>query len=134
MSTIYLTEKDYQRLHTLVQAQRHINGTSSVEALGKELKRAQIVAAEEIPVDVITMNSTVRLIELKSKSEMIITIVYPKDVDLAARKISVLAPVGTAVLGCRVGDKIDWPVPQGTASYRVEEIIYQPEAAGDFHL
>ncbi|QNF33787.1 nucleoside diphosphate kinase regulator [Adhaeribacter swui] len=134
MNTIYLTEKDYQRLLTLVQAQRHVNGTSSVEALGKELKRAKVVAPEEIPVDVITMNSTVRLKELKSKAEMIVTIVYPKEVDLPSRKISVLAPIGTAVLGCRVGDKIDWPLPQGTATYRVEELIYQPEAAGDFHL
>ena len=131
---IYLTEKDYQRLHSLVQAQRHVNGPEAVEALGKELKRAKVVASEEIPVDVITMNSTVRLKELKSRSEMIITIVYPKDVDLTSRKVSVLAPVGTAILGCKVGDKIEWPLPKGPVTYKIEEILYQPEAEGDLYL
>ncbi len=134
MNTIYLTEKDYQRLHTLVQSERHVSSKQSLGPLCNELKRAKIVASEEIPVDVITMNSTVRLKELKSHSEIIITVVYPKEVNLSFRKVSVLAPIGTAVLGCRVGDVINWPLPQGTATYRVEEIIYQPKAEGDFHL
>ncbi|WP_242916426.1 nucleoside diphosphate kinase regulator [Pontibacter liquoris] len=135
MNTIYLTEKDHQRLHALVQAQRLTNGPRAVEALGKELKRAKVVATEEIPVDVVTMNSIVRLKELKSASEMEITIVYPKDADLASKKISVLAPVATAVLGCRVGDEVEWPAPQGgTVTYKVESILYQPEAAGDIYL
>ena len=133
MSIIYLTQKDYQRLHSLVLAQRGANGAQAVEALSKELKRASIVPSEEIPVDVVTMNSLVRLRELKSSAVMEITIVYPKDADLASRKISILAPVATAVLGCRVGDTVEWPAPHGTVTYSVEEIIYQPEAAGDLH-
>jgi regulator of nucleoside diphosphate kinase len=135
MSTIYLTEKDYQRLHSLVQAQRMAVGPQAVDALCKELKRAEIVASEEIPTDVITMNSFVRLKELTSASTMEITIVYPKDADLSHRKISVLAPVATAVLGCKVGDEVEWAVANGgTVKYKVEEILYQPEAAGDFYL
>ncbi|MBF9252705.1 nucleoside diphosphate kinase regulator [Pontibacter sp. 172403-2] len=135
MNTIYLTEKDHQRLHALVQAHRLSNGAHAVEALCKELKRAKVVASEEIPVDIVTMNSFVRLKELKSSSVMEITIVYPKDADLATRKISVLAPVATAVLGCKVGDEIEWPAPQGgIVTYKVEEILYQPEAAGDMYL
>ncbi|QMU29677.1 nucleoside diphosphate kinase regulator [Adhaeribacter radiodurans] len=134
MNTIYLTEKDYQRLHNLVQHQSHIYGNQATQVLCRELKRAKIVASEEIPVNVITMNSTVRLKELKSKAEMVVTIVYPKEANLSDRKISVLAPVGTAVLGCQVGDKIEWHLPQGPATYKIEEIIYQPEAQGDFHL
>ncbi|MCJ8165675.1 nucleoside diphosphate kinase regulator [Pontibacter sp. E15-1] len=135
MNTIYLTEKDHQRLHALVQAQRQTTGTHAVEALCKELKRAKVVPSEEIPVDVVTMNSFLRLRELKSSSVMEITITYPKDADLASRKISVLAPVATAILGCRVGDEIEWPAPNGsTVTYKVEEILYQPEAAGDFYL
>ena len=134
MNPIFLTEKDYHRLHHLVQVQRIANGQQAVEALCKELKRAQVVPSEEIPQDVITMNSRVRLKEMKSAAEMEITIVYPKDADLASRKVSVLAPVGTAVLGCKVGDEVKWPVAKGAMTYKVEEIIYQPEAAGDLNL
>ena len=134
MDTSYLTQKDYQRLHSLVLAQRGINGPQAVEGLSRELKRARVVPSEEIPVDVVTMNSLVKLKDLKSSAVMEITIVYPKDADLASRKVSILAPVATAVLGCRVGDEVEWPAPQGTVKYKVEEIIYQPEAAGDQYL
>jgi len=134
MDTIYLTEKDYQRLHSLVQEQRQATGPHAVAALSKELKRAKVVPSEDVPKDVVTMNSLVKLRELKSSSEMEITIVYPKDANLASRKVSILAPVATAVLGCRVGDEVEWPGPQGTMKYRVEEIIYQPESAGDLYL
>lgn len=134
MNTIYLTQRDYQRLHSLVLAQRGISGPQAVEGLSRELKRARVVPSEEIPVDVVTMNSLVKLKDLKSSAVMEISIVYPKDADLANRKVSILAPVATAVLGCRVGDEVEWPAPQGTVKYKVEEIIYQPEAAGDQYL
>ncbi|WP_161888239.1 nucleoside diphosphate kinase regulator [Pontibacter russatus] len=134
MNTIYLTQRDYQRLHSLVLAQREISGPQAVEGLSRELKRARVVPSEEIPVDVVTMNSLVKLKDLKTSAVMEITIVYPKDADLANRKVSILAPVATAVLGCRVGDEVEWPAPQGTVKYKVEEIIYQPEAAGDQYL
>jgi regulator of nucleoside diphosphate kinase len=134
MNTIYLTEKDYQRLHNLVQAQRLISGARAVEALSMELRRAKVVASEDIPADVITMNSLVRLREVKSSSEINITIVFPKDADLSNWKISVLAPIGTAVLGCKVGDKVEWAAPQGTVTYIVEEVLFQPEAAGEPYL
>ncbi|MDX5422270.1 MAG: nucleoside diphosphate kinase regulator [Hymenobacteraceae bacterium] len=135
MNTIYLTEKDHQRLHNLVQAQRLVGGAHVVGALSKELKRAKVVASEEIPTDVVTMNSMVKLREAKSASEINITVVYPKDADLSKWKISVLAPLGTAVLGCKIGDTVEWTAPQrGTVTYKVEEILYQPEAAGDLYL
>ena len=134
IKSIFITEKDYQRLLNMVQAQRSANGVRSIEALGKELERAHVVASTEIPPDVITMNSTVRIKEIISSTEMEITIVYPKEANLNKQKISVLAPVGTAVLGCRVGDEIEWPVQGSTRTYKIEEIIYQPEAAGDPYL
>ena len=134
MSPIYLTKLDYERLLQIVQTERLSTGNRVIEGLGKELKRAQLVASEDIPPDVITMNSVVRLRELKSATELEIRIVYPKDADAATRKISILAPVATAVLGCRVGDEIEWPVPKGTVSYRVEAILYQPEASGDLFV
>ena len=132
--TIYLTDKDYNRLLQVVQAQRQKNGLFVVAALSQELKRAKVVSPTEIPADVITMNSRVRLKEMKSAAELDIDIVYPKDADVGKRKVSVLAPVGTAVLGCKVGDEVKWPVAQGMVTYKVQELIYQPEAAGDFNL
>ena len=123
-NTIYLTDKDYNRLLQVVQSQRQKNGLFVVAALSQELKRAKVVSAKEIPADVITMNSR----------ELDIDIVYPKDADVGKRKVSVLAPVGTAVLGCKVGDEVKWPVAQGMVTYKVQELIYQPEAAGDFNL
>ncbi|MBF8963580.1 nucleoside diphosphate kinase regulator [Pontibacter sp. FD36] len=134
MNPIYVTEKDLQRLHNLVQVQRQVSGAHSVEALSRELKRAKVVASEEIPENVVTMNSLVKLKELKSGAEMELTVVYPKDADLPNFKISVLAPVGTAILGCKVGDKVERPGPKGTVVYEVLEILYQPEAAGDLAL
>lgn len=135
MNTIYLTEKDYQRLLVLIQEQRATGTTAAnIAHLGEELKRALRVPSEEIPSDVITMNSRVRLKELKSGNEMEITLVYPKEADIQSRKISILAPVGTAILGCKENDVVEWPGPAGTVSYKVEKVIYQPEAAGDSHL
>ncbi|WP_266204988.1 nucleoside diphosphate kinase regulator [Pontibacter kalidii] len=132
--TIYLTEKDYERLHSLVQVHRLENNRLAVEALGRGLKRAKVVPSEEIPEDVVTMNSLIRLKEMSSLTEMELSVVYPKDADLNQRKISVLAPVGTAILGCRVGDEVEWPTPKGARTYKVMDIIYQPEAAGDVYL
>ena len=133
-NTIYLTDKDYNRLLQVVQLQRQKNGLFVVAALSQELKRAKVVSAKEIPADVITMNSRVRLKEMRSAAELDLDIVYPKDADVGKRKVSVLAPVGTAVLGCKVGDEVKWPVAQGMVTYKVQELIYQPEAAGDFNL
>ena len=132
--TIYLTKADHAKLLDLVQAERRTSGDQVTGPLGNELKRAKLVDSTAIPPDIITMNSVVRLRELKSKTELEITLVYPKDADMTQRKISILAPVATAVLGCRVGDQIKWPVPKGTATYEVEAILYQPEAAGDMTL
>lgn len=134
MNPIYVTEKDFQRLHNLVQVQRQVSGAHTVEALSRELKRAKVVASEEIPEDVVTMNSLVKLKELKSGAEMELTVVYPKDADVSKFKISVLAPVGTAILGCKVGDQVERPDLKKTVVYEVKEVLYQPEAAGDLNL
>ncbi|GEO04800.1 prokaryotic transcription elongation factor, GreA/GreB domain protein [Adhaeribacter aerolatus] len=134
MKPIYLTDTDYQRLHHLVKAQRTSTRPQVAAALGKELERAQVVPSEEIPPNVITMNSKVRIKEMKSTTEMEITIVYPKDADLREQKVSILAPVGTAVLGCQVGDEVEWLVPDGTRIYKIEEVIYQPQSEGELSV
>ncbi len=134
-NVIYLTEQDYKRLVDLVQHQRVGAGMqANMATLGEELKRARRVASEEIPAEVVTMNSSVLLRDLKSGNDLEITLVYPKDADVNARKISILAPVGTAIIGCREGDEIEWPVPSGTINYKIEKVTFQPEAAGNFSL
>ena len=78
--------------------------------------------------------STVRLKDLDSSKELIYSLVFPKEADVDKGKISVLAPVGTAMIGYRVGDIIEWEVPSGLRRLKVEEVLYQPEASGDYHL
>ncbi|TPE46010.1 nucleoside diphosphate kinase regulator [Pontibacter mangrovi] len=134
-NVIYLTEQDYKRLVDLIQVQRQGNGTAAnIGQLGEELKRAKLVASDEIPANVITMNSKVLLRDLQKGTEMEITLVYPKDADISSRKISILAPVGTAIIGCKEGDVVEWPVPSGTINYKIDKILFQPEATGNYTL
>jgi regulator of nucleoside diphosphate kinase len=135
MNPMYVTEKDFQRLHHLIQEERQTNGTgNNITRLGEELKRATRLPADQIPAEVVTMNSRVHVKELKSGNEMEVTLVYPRNADVNAKKISVLAPLGAAILGYREGDQIEWVVPNHRFTYKIEKVIYQPEAAGDYHL
>jgi len=76
----------------------------------------------------------VRVRDMKSGAEMDISVVFPSEADSEQGKISVLAPIGTALLGYRVGDVVEWKVPGGLRRLKVERILYQPEAAGHYHL
>jgi regulator of nucleoside diphosphate kinase len=135
MNPMYVTEKDFHRLFHLIQEQRQTNGAAAnIAKLSEELKRAKRLPAEEIPAGVVTMNSRVQVKELKSGSEMEVTLVYPKNADVQAKKISVLAPLGAAILGYCEGDQIEWSMPHYKFAYKIEKILYQPEAAGDYHL
>ena len=102
--------------------------------LRKELNRAKLVDPKDIPNDVITMNSKFKLKDLDSGDEIIYTLVFPEDADIYKNKISIYAPMGIALIGYRVGDIIEWPVPCGKLRIKVLEILYQPEASGDYHL
>lgn len=135
--TIYVTEFDLKRLNQLVQMledEPEARDARYLEELDEELHRARVVAPASIPRDVITMNSRVRMRDLDSGAEMITQLVFPGDADLKQNKISVLAPIGTALIGYRVGDTVEWQAPAGVKRMKIEEILYQPEAAGDFHL
>ncbi|MCE9790801.1 nucleoside diphosphate kinase regulator [Shewanella algae] len=104
------------------------------QALEAELERAEIRPSKEMPDNVVTMNSEVRFRMSSSNEEFTLRLVYPKDADGSAGKISILAPVGGALLGLAQGDEIEWPGPGGgMVKVRIEEIIYQPERSGDFH-
>ncbi|SET69586.1 nucleoside diphosphate kinase regulator [Hymenobacter actinosclerus] len=128
---IYITKVDYQHLVDLVRQERQVTGNRVVEGLERELKRAEMVDSYDILPDVVTMNSRVRLRNATNNSMLEITLVYPRHADIKANKISILAPVATAVLGCRPGDKVVWPMPKGEATYFVEAVLHQPEASGD---
>ena len=136
VTTIYITELDYNRLSGLIDRTRERNGTDReyLNKLEAELDRAEIVEPKDIPADVITMRSKVRLKDLVSGENNTYSLVFPTEADFAEGKISVLAPIGTAILGYRQGDTIEWPVPSGLRKLKVEEVIYQPEAAGDHDL
>jgi len=133
---IFITEYDKERLEKILPATPDSTNRNrqDLRNLAKELARAKIVPPERIPPDVVTMNSRVILRDLDSNETITYTLVFPKDADIGAGAISVLAPVGTAIIGYAVGDVIEWPVPGGTRRIRIEQILYQPEAAGDFHL
>jgi regulator of nucleoside diphosphate kinase len=124
---IYLTQDDADRLLKLVEAQP---GKLS-EKLEGELVRANVVPREEIPDDVVTMNSRVVFEDETTRERREVTLVYPGSADIDAGKISVLVPIGTALLGLRVGQAIDWELPGGEKHrYRIVEVPFQPEAAG----
>jgi len=134
--TIIISDVDHQRLEALVESARYDASLHQdyLDALEGELKRAQIVPQVEVPDEVITMNSVVRLRDLDTDEVDQFQLVYPADADMTQHRISVLAPVGTAILGYRLGDVIEWPVPAGLRRLRVEMVSYQPEmAAASIH-
>ena len=134
--TIRVTEFDLRRLRDLLEdaAQSNFRGREDLANLHAELSRAKVVPPEAVSGQVITMNSTVVLVDQETGEEETYTLVFPKDANITAGKISILAPIGTGMLGYEVGDIFEWPVPAGTRKLRVKEILYQPEAAGDYHL
>lgn len=133
---IVITEFDLERLQRLIEDMEEFPARDNryLDELSEELLRAEVVAPQEIPPQVITMNSKVRLQDLDSKAELEYTLVFPSEANLDQGKISVLAPVGMAMIGYRVGDTISWKVPAGLKRLKVKKILYQPEAAGDFNV
>lgn len=128
---IIINELDAERLDALLE---HADPSNTIaNALNGELDRAELVAPEDIPANVVTMNSRVRFRDLNTQEEHIRTLVYPASLQDSTAQISVMAPIGAALLGLRVGDKIDWQLPVGNTQIEVLELIYQPEAAGEFH-
>lgn len=130
---IYITSKDRKRLEAIGQM-TEAKDRGDLADLVEELNRAIVVPAEEIPADIITMNSRVRLLDLDKGSAVEYTLVYPAEADVAKGKVSIVAPIGAAIIGYREGDEIEWDVPGGRRRFKVEAVLYQPEAAGDSHL
>lgn len=128
---IFITDQDYHRLMTLVS---QAEGPWA-EALEEELGRANVISQKEIPNTIVTMNSKVKFVDESTGSESEVTLVYPRDAKLEEGRISILAPVGIALLGLSVGQSIDWKMPNGaTKKLKVQAVVYQPEAAGQYEL
>ena len=134
---IYITRNDLARLEELLRTARTFSEERDSDYLGQLealLEGSYTVSAREVPADVVTMNSRVRLTSADGGSSTVYTVVFPADADAARQRVSVLAPLGAALLGCRVGQDAVWETPEGTRRLRVAEMLYQPEAAGDYHL
>jgi regulator of nucleoside diphosphate kinase len=128
---IVITQADYGRLQRLIESRRFDQRDAQhLENLEQELERAIVVKSGEVPPDVVTMNSRVRVQDLNGSHELTYQIVFPSDADLARNRISVLAPIGTALLGCGAGTTVEWQVPSGIRRLRILHVEYQPEAAG----
>ena len=127
---IIITTADLERLQPVLDG----HDTPAAELLDLELRRARLVAPRQVPADVVTMNSEVVYEDCNTLAKRKVRVVYPKDSDADSGRVSVLAPIGTALLGLRVGQSITWRVPNGTKLIRVVEIPYQPEACGDYKL
>lgn len=131
--SIFITTKDVEKLRDLIREAYHTEyrGSDYLKKLAEEIEKASVVQPDQIPPDVITLNSTARLVDRETKEEMVYSLVFPEDADTSQWKISILAPIGTAMLGYKTGDTFEWDTPGGKRIIRVKEILYQPEAAGD---
>lgn len=106
---IFITTTDFERLTSLVMNLR----STAASNLEEELGRATVVSEEKLPFPVVVMNSTVRFRDLESGKESEVTLVYPEKADVATGKVSILAPIGIALIGMRLNEEIMWPMPGG---------------------
>lgn len=128
--TIIVTAQDLERLQQLLAH----SDSRAADKLDIELARAQVVPARHVPEDVVTMNSEVVFEDASSGEQRHVRLVYPRDADSTRGFVSVLAPMGSALIGLQRGQQITWPTPRGPRTVRVVDVPYQPERAGDWEL
>jgi regulator of nucleoside diphosphate kinase len=132
---VVINERDFDRLNDLVHSPRlRTTHALMVSTLEQELARGRVVAPTSVPKGVVTMNSKVRFVDLGTREKETYTLVYPEQASVDDAKLSVLAPLGTALLGASVGDVVECRTPGGLRRLKIDRILYQPEAAGHFHL
>lgn len=130
---IIINEFDAERIDRLLEQPAYANSPVA-NALNDELDRAQMYAPEAMPHDVVSMNSQVRFRDLTTGEERVRTLVFPAQMTDSSSQLSVMAPVGAALLGLRTGSTIHWELPGGASTHlEVLELLYQPEAAGEFN-
>lgn len=106
---LILTQNDFQKITSLIK----VSDSEIAELLEQEMDRATVVADDELPIDVVSMNSKVTFKDMDTNKESLATLVYPQDAKIEEGKISILAPIGAALIGLRVGQFIEWPMPSG---------------------
>jgi regulator of nucleoside diphosphate kinase len=133
---IIVTAEDFEQLEALLKSRvaRVVNGSDRLDELQTELRKAQIIPKDNVPSDVVTMNSMVSLRDLGTNEVETYTLVFPECADIVNNKLSVLAPIGTAVLGYRVGDEVRWRVPEGWRKLKIEKVIFQPARDGALRI
>lgn len=119
---IYISREDYTRLRLLVATALYSNASAALGKLRSELDRAAVIAPDAFPADVVTMDSTVTFEDLGTSEVDECTITFPEDADVEHKRISILAPIGTALIGCRVGDIIKLPTPGGIRQLKVRRV------------
>ncbi len=136
MKKLIINKLDFLRIQKCIDEAKIVKSISAGEAdsLMKELNSAKIVEPEKIPSNVVTMHSIVKISFLNTNKQIQFQIVYPREANLKENKISIFSPVATALIGFQVGDEVEWIVPGGLTKIRVDEIVYQPEAEGDYNL
>lgn len=131
---IFITESDKDKLLKIINKAQHedFNDNVNLKDLEAEITRANVTSIDELPNNVITMNSTAILLIEGDEEEY--TLVYPSEADISKNKISVLSPIGTAILGYSEGDIVKWEVPKGTVDINIKKVLFQPEASGNYDL
>lgn len=121
---VILLKNDFEILNGYVKNLQgmQVNEKENFRKLYAEIKKAQVVDVENFPEDVVRLDSIVVIKDLQTKRDMTITIVLPQKADIKQKKVSVLAPVGTALIGFRKGQKVSWDVPSGTKEFKIMEV------------
>lgn len=122
--SIYITEYDLLRLQPLVESARRYERADfdSLDLLQQELDRAILCDPDDLPDDVVSVNSQVQVTDLESDKRLEYTIVFPREANYDEKRISVLAPIGTALLGYGTGAEVEWPTPGGLRRFRIERV------------
>jgi regulator of nucleoside diphosphate kinase len=136
MNKIIVNKLDYLRIlkHIREAREKKTIEVSEAEKLQNELMSAMVLEPQEIPNDVVTMNSVVKISFAEKGKQAEFKIVYPDEANFRERKVSIFSPIATALIGFRIGDLVEWALPGGLTKIRIDEITYQPEAAGDYTL
>lgn len=135
-NTIQITDLDYNRLNGMIVSMRKNNQKeyNDLLFLESELERAKRTNPRKITSEFVTMNSVIEVLDYDTNKTMEIKLVYPRDANFKLGRISVLSPLGSALLGYSVGSEISYQVPKGMKKMKISRIIYQPEANGEFAL
>ena len=126
---IYISREDYTKLRLLLATALHSNASAALEKLRAELDRAAVIDPAAFPAAVVTMDSTVEFEDLSTSEIEEYTITFPEKANVELKRISILAPIGTALIGCRVGDIVRWATPGGTRQLKVRRVAAPAPAA-----